>query len=58
MTSGKPLTDREKRFIKMHCKGLFASQIARQLEIRFPKDNGGFRDSQSINRYIRSLSAD
>jgi hypothetical protein len=53
MTSGRPIGKKEDQFIRAHCKGMFASDLARQLVLRYPEENGGTRDKESIQRYMR-----
>lgn len=53
MTSGKPFSKDEEQYIRTHCRGMFASMLARNLVILFPKDNGGERDSESVKRFMK-----
>jgi len=53
MTSGRKISKREDRYIRTHRKGMFASKLAENLAKLYPEDNGGYRDPQSLNRYMK-----
>lgn len=57
MTSGKPLSAREKAFIELWADEKFPTVIARHLGAYYAEDNGGSRSTQTVRNYIRDLKA-
>lgn len=57
MTSGKPLSQREKAFIEQWADERFPAVIARHLGAYYAEDNGGSRSTQTIRNYIREVKA-
>lgn len=55
MASGKPLTDREKAFIRANRTEKFPSILARHLGLHYSEDNGGSRSTRTVQEYIRKL---
>jgi len=55
MTSGKPLSAREKAFIARWADEIFPTVIARHLAIYYSDDNGGSRSTQTVRNYIQTL---
>jgi hypothetical protein len=55
MTSGKPLSEREKAFIAQWADEQFPTVIARHLAIHYSDDNGGSRSTQTVRNYIQEL---
>lgn len=55
MASGKPLTDREKAFIRANRDEKFPAVIARHLTLYYAEDNGGSRKTSTVQTYIRTL---
>jgi len=55
LTSGQPLTKREKKYIKAHHQRKFPSVIARELGVKYPEDNGGERTDTCVKRYVKKL---
>jgi len=53
LTSGRPISSREEKYIRAHHRGMFASKMADNLVLLFPDDNGGERDSESIKRFMK-----
>lgn len=51
---GKPLSDREKGYIRLVYKEQFFGQTAHNLARLFPEDNGGKRGSQTVRNYLIS----
>ena len=43
MTSGNSFTEKEDIFILQHMKGLYPSDIAKELSVKYPEENGGHR---------------
>ena len=57
MASGKPLTDREKAFIRANRDEKFPTIIARHLTMFYAEDNGGSRCTETVKIYLKSLDA-
>ena len=57
MTSGKPLSQREKAFIEQWADEKFPAVIARHLAIHYSDDNGGSRNTQTVRNYIQEMKA-
>ena len=57
MASGKPLTDREKAFIRANRTEKFPSVLARHLGLHYSADNGGSRCTETVKIYLKSLDA-
>ena len=57
MVSGKPLTDRERRFIEENRNEKFPSILARHLGLYYSEDNGGSRCTETVKIYLKSLDA-
>ena len=55
MASGKPLTDREKAFIRANRTEKFPSVLARHLVLYYSADNNGSRSTRTVQEYIRKL---
>lgn len=55
MTSGKPLSEREKAFIERWADEKFPTVIARHLGVYYAEDNGGSRSAQAVRNYIQAL---
>ncbi len=55
MASGKPLTDREKAFIRANRTEKFPSVIARHLSLYYSSENNGSRSTRTVQEYIRKL---
>ena len=55
MASGKPLSDREKAFIKENMREKFPSVLARHLAMHYSADNNGSRSTRTVQEYIRKL---
>ena len=55
MVSGKPLTDREKAFIRANRTEKFPSVLARHLAMHYSADNNGSRSTRTVQEYIRKL---
>ena len=52
MTSGYHLSEREREFIKAHCKEYSHGHLAQLLGEKFPEDNGGNRNYTTIHRFL------
>jgi len=57
VTSGKPLSAREKAFIELWADEKFPTVIARHLGAYYAEDNGGARSTQTVRNYFRGLKA-
>lgn len=57
MTSGKPLSAREKAFIELWADEKFPTAIARHLGAYYAEDNGGSRSTQTVRNYILEVKA-
>jgi len=57
VTSGKPLSQREKAFIEQWADEKFPAVIARHLAIHYSDDNGGSRSTQTVRNYIQEMKA-
>lgn len=57
MTSGKPLSQREKAFIEQWADEKFPAVIARHLGVYYTEDNGGSRSTQTVRNYIQEMKA-
>ena len=57
MTSGKPLSQREKAFIEQWAEEKYPSVIARHLGAYYAEDNGGSRSTQTVRNYIQEMKA-
>lgn len=57
MTSGKPLSAREKAFIELWADEKFPTVIARHLGAYYAEDNGGSRSTQTVRNYILEVKA-
>jgi len=55
MASGKPLTDRERRFIEENRNEKFPSVLARHLSLYYSSENNGSRSTRTVQEYIRKL---
>jgi hypothetical protein len=55
MVSGKPLTDRERRFIEENRNEKFPTVLARHLALHYAEDNNGSRSTRTVQEYIRKL---
>ena len=53
MTSGRPLTEDEKDYIREHKEEMFFAQIARELGERFFEDNNGERCAATVRRFVQ-----
>jgi hypothetical protein len=56
MASGKPLTDRERRFIEENRNEKFPSVLARHLSLYYSSENNGSRSTRCVQEYIRELN--
>jgi len=56
MTSGWPLTDREKRVIEEMHETTFPSVIANHLASKYYEENNGSRSAGAVRAYIRHLN--
>lgn len=52
MTSGNPLSEREKEFILAHYKEYSHCYMAQLLGELYPSDNGGSRNYTSVHRFL------
>jgi len=50
---GFELSEKEKKYINRYHSTKFPTVIARELAVKYPKDNGGSRTGECIRRYIR-----
>lgn len=57
MTSGKPLSEREKACIEQWAEEKYPSVIARHLGAYYTEDNGGSRSTQTVRNYIQEMKA-
>ena len=57
MASGKPLSDKEKAFIRANRTEKFPSVLARHLGLHYSADNGGSRCTETVKIYLKSLDA-
>ena len=58
MVSGKPLSEREKKYIREHYPEKFKSQIANELGELFEQDNSGSREVRSVRKFIKREGLD
>ena len=56
MTSGKPLTNTEKRVIKDMYETTFPAIIANHLASKYYEENGGSRSASTVRAYIREIT--
>lgn len=55
MASGKPLSDKEKAFIRANRAEKFPSVLARHLSLYYSSENNGSRSTRTVQEYIRKL---
>jgi hypothetical protein len=53
MTKGKPLSEKEKEYIREHKDEMLFSQIADNLGELFPELNGGNRCQATVRRFVQ-----
>lgn len=53
VTKGKPLSNKEKEYIRQHKEQKFNSQMAVELGELYPEENNGERCAATIRRFIK-----